>query len=338
MTLAASLAATAPLSVAAWMARCNAHYYATRDPLGSAGDFTTAPEISQMFGELIGLWAADMWLRAGSPTTRLVEMGPGRGTLMTDMLRSMTAAKWSPEVVFVETSPALVSAQHARHPTVRHCGALDEVPDDAPLVVVANEFFDALPVRQFVRAAAGWHERMVAATADGFVPVAGPADAAALVPAALAGAPDGSVVETCPTGTAIVAEVGARLRAHGGAALIVDYGHVGPVTGDTLQAVRGHARADPLADPGEADLTCHVDFAALAAAAGVEAWGPVPQGDFLRALGIDARAATLTRSNPGEAGAIAAAVDRLTGDAAMGRLFKVMALTGPGWPQPAGFA
>ncbi len=331
--------AAAPLTVAAFMARCNAHYYATRDPLGAAGDFTTAPEISQMFGELVGAWLADRWRAAGSPAgARLVELGPGRGTLMTDMLRSIAAAKWSPRLVFVETSPVLRASQAARHGGATWVDALDSVPDDGPLFVVANEFFDALPVRQLVRAPAGWRERVVAGDGARLVFAAGTADAAPLVPPALAAAAVGTVVELCPAATAIAAEIGARLRAHGGAALVIDYGHAGPVAGDTLQAVRGHAPADPLADPGGADLTAHVDFAALAAAAGVQAWGPVGQGAFLRALGIDARAARLkARATAAQAAAIDAAVARLTGDAAMGSLFRVMALTAGG-AMPPGFA
>ncbi len=342
MTFAARLRAdiaAAPMSVAAYMARCNAQYYATRDPLGAAGDFTTAPEISQMFGELLGAWLADRWRSAGAPAAaRLVELGPGRGTLMADMRRSLAAAGWQPPVAFVETSPALRAAQAARHPAAAWFDALDAVPDDGPLFLVANEFFDALPVRQLVRTERGWRERMVAATGDGLMFAAAPAAAAPLVPPPLAAAALGSVVELSPVSGTIAAEIGARLRAQGGAALIVDYGYAGPAVGDTLQAVRGHAPADPLATPGEADLTAHVDFAALAAAAGVAAWGPVGQGEFLRSLGIDARAAALKRrATPVQAEAIDAAVARLTEGQAMGILFKVMALT-PGGDCPPGFA
>lgn len=337
---AATLAAGTPMSVATWMARCNAHYYGARDPFGAAGDFVTAPEISQMFGELVGAWAADLWLRAGSPPVRLVELGPGRGTLMADMLRSIHAATGCRlDVAFVETSDLLRGMQAAVVPDAFWYDALDDVPDDRPLLIVANEFFDALPVRQFVRLADGWRERMVVAADDGFAVVSGIADATALIPLALWNAPVGSIVETSSAATAIAAEIGLRLRTHGGAVLIVDYGHAGPVTGDTLQAVRAHAAVDPFADPGEVDLTAHVDFTALGAAAGVATTGPVGQGDFLRALGIDARAAALKRSaTDAQRQAIDAATARLTGDEAMGRLFRVMALTGPGWPAPAGFA
>ena len=344
MSFADDVVAAAPMSVAAFMARCNAHYYAARDPLGAVGDFTTAPEISQMFGELIGAWLADRWVRAGSPQrSRLVELGPGRGTMMTDMLRSIAAAKWSPEVALVEASPVLRTVQQARHPAAAGHASLDTVADDAPLFVVANEFFDALPVRQFVRTAGGWAERLVAAVGETLHAALDRADATPLVPPALVAAPPGSVVEVSPAATAIAAEIGARLAGHGGAALIVDYGHAGPVTGDTLQAVRGHAAADPLADPGAADLTCHVDFTALATAAAtggaVRAWGPVGQGAFLAALGIDTRAAALkARASAAQAAAIDVAVARLTGDAHMGTLFKVMALTPASAAAPPGFA
>ncbi len=337
--LAREIAADGPMPVARWLALCNAQYYATRDPFGVGGDFTTAPEISQIFGELIGAWVVEMWRRAGSPATaRLVELGPGRGTLMADMMRSMTAAKWFPKVDFVETSPVLRAAQGARVPGAKWSDGLDGVPDDAPLFLVANEFFDALPLRQFVRGAAGWRERVVVVGDDGFAPALGPIDATVLVPPLLASAAVGSVVEMSPTSTAIAAEIGARLARHGGAALIVDYGHAGPATGDTLQAVRAHALADPFAQPGEVDLTAHVDFGALSAAietAGVPARGPVGQGDFLRALGIDVRAAALkARATERQATAIDAAVERLTGEDAMGTLFKVLAVSPDGSAMP----
>jgi len=330
--------AAAPMSVATYMARSNAAYYATRDPFGAAGDFMTAPEISQIFGELVGAWLADRWVAAGSPPRSVVvELGPGRGTMMADMRRSFAAAGWAPEVVMVETSPVLRAAQLSAVPDAVHHDALAQVRDDATTFVVANEFFDALPVRQFDHTPAGWRERMVVATAAGLAFAAGPDDATPLVPPALAASPIGSVIEVCPTGTAIAAEIGMRVQRHGGAALIVDYGHVGPLAGETLQAVQGHARADVLVGAG-VDLTAHVDFTALAVAAGVTAWGPVGQGSFLRAIGINARAATLkARATDAQAVGIDAAAARLTGDDAMGRLFKVMALTAGG-TAPPGFA
>ena len=320
-----------PMPVSRWMERCNTHYYATRDPLGAAGDFTTAPEISQMFGELIGACLADLWLRAGSPEVRLVELGPGRGTLMSDLLRATARTGFAPPVHFVETSPVLRAAQAERIPDAAWHDSLADVPDDCPLLLVANEFFDALPVRQFERSPDGWNERCVGLTESGFAPVAG----RAVPPPAI----HGDIVETSPASTAIAAELGHRLRTRGGAALVIDYGYGGPASGDTLQAVRRHGFADPFADPGEADLTAHVDFPALAAAAGVTAHGPVGQGAWLRALGIEARAAALkARATPAQRDDIDAATARLTEGAAMGELFKAMALTGPGWPVPAGFA
>ncbi len=344
MTFAEALRAeiaAVPMPVAAYMARCNAHYYASRDPLGAAGDFVTAPEISQMFGELVGAWLADAWAANGRPErSSLIELGPGRGTMMVDMLRSIGAAKWSPAVILIETSPILIAVQAKAVPGAIHRADLNEIDEYGPIFVVANELFDALPVRQFVATGDGWRERVVVATDDGFRAMAGSEDATVNIAPALASAPPGSIVEVAPEAAAIAAGIGARLRRHGGAALIVDYGHVGPAVGDTLQAVRRHARVDPFADPGAADLTAHVDFAAFAVAAGVRAWGPIGQGAFLRALGIGARAAALKRqATPVEAATINAAVERLTGDAAMGTLFKVMALTPIGVTDaPPGFA
>ena len=341
--LAREIATTGPMPVAQWMARALGDpqhgYYVTRDPLGAAGDFTTAPEISQMFGELIGLWAADLWLRAGSPRVRLVELGPGRGTLMADFWRATAKVPGFHEAAslhLVETSPILRAAQARLLPHAVWHDRLAQVPDDLPLLVIANEFFDALPVRQLQRTEAGWRERMV--THDGTRFVAGPGALPldALVPPALADAPVGAVWETSPAATAIAAEIGARLVATGGAALFIDYGHSGPATGDTLQAVRAHGYADPFADPGEVDLTAHVDFAALAAAAATTAHGPVGQGDFLLALGLAQRAEALkARADTRGRAHIEAATARLT--VTMGALFKALALTGRDWPTPAGF-
>lgn len=334
------IATAGPIPVAAWMAECNAHYYATRDPLGAAGDFTTAPEISQMFGELIGLWAADLWDRAGRPAdVALVELGPGRGTLMADALRAMARVGWSPPVHFVETSPTLRAAQARAVPDAAWHDDVTTLPPDGAVIVVANEFFDALPVRQVVRTRAGWRERMVAHDGARFVPVAGatPIAAAALPPTAR----DGAIVEASPAGVAIARDLSARIAVQGGALLAIDYGYAGPAVGDTLQGLRAHAPADPFAVPGQVDLTCHVDFTPLAAVArdaGCRVAGPVGQGAFLSALGIAARADTLSRAAPGRAADVASARDRLIGADAMGTLFQVLCVTAPHWPTPAGFA
>jgi NADH dehydrogenase [ubiquinone] 1 alpha subcomplex assembly factor 7 len=323
------------------MAEANGHYYATRDPFGAAGDFTTAPEISQMFGELIGLALADLWRRAGAPAGACyVELGPGRGTLAADALRAMRKAGLDPRVELVETSPVLRRALAGRLAGARWHDDLATLPKDGPLLVVANEFFDALPAHQWIATGMGWRERMVDCGEDGFVPVAGAAVPASALPAALRDAPPGTVVEASPAALAIVRELAGRLAAQGGAALIVDYGHEGSAAGDTLQAVSRHEFADPWRDPGERDLTVHVDFEALATAArggGAQAYGPVGQGAWLKALGIDARADALARAAPGQAETVRAARDRLVGPEAMGILFKAMALTRAGWPAPAGF-
>jgi NADH dehydrogenase [ubiquinone] 1 alpha subcomplex assembly factor 7 len=318
------------------MALCNAHYYATRDPLGAAADFTTAPEISQMFGELVGLWCADLWLRADKPPVVYVELGPGRGTLAADALRAMGKVGLAPPVHLFDTSPVLAAAQRRLMPGAITHESIATLPTDRPLLIVANEFFDALPIRQLVRTGEAWRERMVDHDGDRLVPTVGGQRFDAAIPLALK---DGDVIEMSPASVAILRDLAARIVAQGGALLAIDYGYEGPLAGDTLQAVRAHRFADPLEAPGEQDLTAHVDFAALAEAArqeGAAAYGPIGQGVLLKALGIDARAAALARAAPDRAGDIAAARDRLT--QAMGTLFKALAVTAPGWPNPGGFA
>jgi SAM-dependent MidA family methyltransferase len=335
--LARLIASNGPIPVSAFMAEANAHYYGSRDPLGASGDFTTAPEISQMFGELAGLWLADLWDRAGRPRDALyVELGPGRGTLAADALRAMRAAGLQPTVHFVETSPVLRTAQAERVPDAIWHGDVATLPTGAPLLVVANEFFDALPIRQLVATRRGWHERLVAHTEAGFVPVPGP-----LIPAPLEPAETGTVVETSPASLGIVRALSQRILEQGGAALIVDYGHSESAAGETLQAVSGHAFADPWEAPGSRDLTAHVDFATLAKAAaaeGVRLAGPREQGEWLRTMGIDQRTAALSQAAPARAAEIETARDRLVSPEQMGSLFKVLALAAPEWPEPEGFA
>ena len=329
-----------PMPVALYMAEANAHYYASRDPFGAAGDFTTAPEISQMFGELIGLWLADLWSRAGRPEdAAYVELGPGRGTLAADALRAMRAAGLRLKVHFVETSPVLRAAQRERVPEATWHDGLSSVPGEGPLLVVANEFFDALPVRQFVATETGWRERHVRYADGRFRPVAGPPVPASAIPEHIRGAPAGSVLEAAPAAAAVVRGLAQRINMQGGAALIVDYGHDRTTAGDTLQAVAAHEYADPWIEPGTRDLTVHVDFEALGAAAAAEGArlsGPVGQGDFLTALGIDARVQALSRAAPERADEIAAARERLVCPRQMGTLFRVLALTAPHWPAPEG--
>lgn len=339
--LARAITLAGPIPLSQFMGAANAHYYATRDPLGSRGDFVTAPEISQMFGELIGLWLADLWDRAGRPAARYVELGPGRGTLAADALRAMSRAGLTPPVDLVETSPTLRAAQAERVPQAEWHLDLVGLPDDAPLLIVANEFFDALPIRQLVATGAGWRERLVACQDTLFLPIVGDRSFDMIIPPHLRDAPPGSILETSPAAVAMLRALAARLLAQGGAALIIDYGYEGPAIGDTLQAVRGHQFANPFEAPGEADLTAHVDFATLKEAAeaeGLVVHGPVTQRDFLGTLGIDARAVALAKASPERAEGIAADRDRLVASDQMGELFKVIALTAPGWPAPAGFA
>lgn len=339
--LIGDIAAARATTVADYMAAANSHYYATRDPLGAAGDFTTAPEISQMFGEMVGVWIADLWARAGSPAFRYVELGPGRGTLAADALRAMARFGCIPAgIELVETSPTLRTAQLARLPAATHHDEVDALPDDLPLLIVANEFFDALPVHQYIRTAGGWRERMVERRGDDFAAVPGDADAAAAIPEMLRSKNVGTIVETAPVAAAIMQRCAFRIARQGGAMLAIDYGYVGPAAGDTLQAVKAHRFADAFTDPGEADLTTHVDFTALADAArsaGAAVSPVATQGDWLQRLGIEARLQSLAATAPDRAKELQGQRDRLVAADAMGELFKVMAITAPGWPTPAGF-
>ncbi|MXP26306.1 class I SAM-dependent methyltransferase [Altererythrobacter indicus] len=332
---------TGPISIQHYMGESNARYYAGKDPLGSAGDFVTAPEISQMFGELIGLWLVDIWTRAGQPKpVHYVELGPGRGTLAKDALRAMRQYGLTPEVHFVEGSKVLRSEQSKAVPGAHFHDDLSSLPDDAPLLIVGNEFLDALPIRQLVKTAEGWRERMVAVEGEKFVCVAGPNPMDAAIPVERRDAPDGAIIETCPGAAAVVGEVSQRLAAQGGAALLIDYGYDQVQTGSTLQAVRAHQKVDPFAAPGEADLTALVDFATLAemiAPKGSRYLGTVTQGAWLKALGIEQRAQALAQKSPAHSEALQVAKDRLVDDAQMGRLFKVMGLAAPNWPNGAAF-
>jgi NADH dehydrogenase [ubiquinone] 1 alpha subcomplex assembly factor 7 len=336
------IAATGPISLAHYMAESNARYYADKDPLGAGGDFVTAPEISQMFGELIGLWLADLWIRAGrAEPVHYVELGPGRGTLAKDALRAMKRYGLEPVVHLVEGSTALKKLQLEAVPEARFHADLSSVPVDGPVLIVANEFLDALPVRQLVQTPDGWREIMIAVDEAGnFVPVPGRQPMGAAVPEGRRDAAEGTVLETCPAAAATVFEAAGRLVQQGGAALFVDYGHETPRTGSTLQAVRAHRKVDPFGAPGEVDLTAHVDFATLADVArsrGAHWLGTVPQGAWLRALGIEGRAETLAGFAPQYRDELMQAKERLVGDGQMGRLFKVMGLAAPDWPEGAGF-
>jgi len=344
--LIARIARSGPRSVAEFMADCLLHpehgYYTTRDPLGAAGDFTTAPEISQMFGELVGLWLAQVWMDQGRPAPFvLAELGPGRGTLMADALRATQAVPGFHDAVrlhLVEVSPALRTRQTqalAGWDITFHAHPAD-LPD-GPLFLVANEFFDALPIRQFKRGKAGWHECQIGAAEGRLVWGLGPETRLEMLDDRLAETREGQIVEVNTPALPLAGDIGTRIASHGGAALIVDYGDVVSL-GDTVQALRAHEPVDPLTCPGEADLTAHVAFAPLAhAAAPAVASAPTPQGVFLERLGITARAQALARSLGGAAlEAHVAAHRRLTHPDEMGTLFKVMGLTPPGAPPPPG--
>ena len=347
--LIARIRAAGPITVAEFMAECLTHprygYYVTRDPLGAAGDFTTAPEISQMFGELLGLALAQAWLDRGSPSPfRLVELGPGRGTLMSDLLRATRRVPGFHDGLtlhMIEASPVLRARQRETvGREMLHHDALEEVPDDAPLFLVANEFFDALPIRQFRRDAAAWRERVVGLSGNALAfGLSGPTRPEPLE-RRLADTSDGDIVEISATALSVMREVGRRVAARDGVALILDYGGWKSL-GDTFQAVRNHAPVDPLDVPGTADLTAHVDFEALARAAasqGASVTSMMPQGAFLERLGITVRAETLASGMAGDAlDEHSAAHRRLTHPEEMGTLFKAMALYRKTTPLPPGF-
>ncbi|MGA7676740.1 MAG: SAM-dependent methyltransferase [Rhizomicrobium sp.] len=350
--IAKLIAVEGPLSIAQFMTLClhdpAGGAYGARDPIGR--DFVTAPEISQAFGELCGLWVVQAWHDQGRPDRpRLVELGPGRGTLMADALRAIGAA--APqflddgEIVLVETSPVLRAMQKEKLKTfaadISWCERFDDSLADRPLFLLANEFFDCLPLRQFVKTERGWCERMVT-VADSVLAFALSPMAAnpTLIPPTRAEAPIGGVFEFSPASLALTEEIARVVAAQGGGALIVDYGYDAPGFGETLQAVAGHKFAEVLAEPGESDLSAHVDFMALAQAAragGAAAYGPLSQCNFLADLGIGSRAERLMLANPKEARAIAAAVDRLVNPKEMGALFKALALAPKTAPPPPGF-
>lgn len=329
-----------PIPVADYMAAANSCYYGSHDPFGIQGDFITSPEISQMFGELIGIWCADLWARSEAETVYFVELGPGRGTLAADALRAMSVLGRMPQVHFVETSPVLRKLQKKRVPDARWHEEIETLPTDAPLIIIANEFFDALPCRQFIKTYTGWRERMVGHDIEGFASVPGDQPAEDMVPEHLHDAIAGSIYETSPAGLAIARALAGKVSRQGGALLVVDYGHENYAAGDTLQALNAHAYADVFGNPGANDLTAHVDFTALGRAGklgGVRIEGPVSQSTFLGTMGIAARAAALGRSHPERADEIAAAYHRLTAEAEMGTLFRAMAMVNSKWPRSAGF-
>ncbi|MEJ8572225.1 class I SAM-dependent methyltransferase [Microbaculum marinum] len=345
------IAATGPMRLDRYMALCLGHpehgYYMAKPAIGASGDFTTAPEVSQMFGEIVGAVMAHGWQGLGTPTTVLLtELGPGRATLVLDMLRTFKVVPGLLEAVdihLVETSPRLRRAQQYRlneHGfTATWHDALETVPA-GPMLLVANEFFDALPIRQHVMRDGIWRERMVGTGPGGDLCfIDGPQVPAADIPLRLRVAEEGAIIETHPAARQVAGEIGRRLSSHPGLALVIDYGYREAAHGDSLQALRGRQFADPLVSPGQADLTAHVDFAELsraAVAAGAQAWGPITQGSFLTALGIGLRAERL-RASGADGRDLTLALERLTGAGGMGTLFKVLALNSPDLPAPPPF-
>jgi NADH dehydrogenase [ubiquinone] 1 alpha subcomplex assembly factor 7 len=336
-----------PMPIAEYMRLCLTHpqygYYVNRDPLGSGGDFVTSPEISQMFGELIGLWMGSVWQQMGAPeNVRIIELGPGRGTLMHDALRAAKIIKGFTDALvvhLVEISPALQQVQQRMLDdlgvAVLWHNRIEEVPP-GPTIIIANEFIDALPVHQAVKQASGWHERVIEIAPDGHFVIGAAREALphfeAALPRALRKSPEGAIFEWRADGIAI--EIGRRVRDEG-AALIIDYGHAHFGLGDTLQAVAGHSFTDPLRAPGQADLTAHVDFEALAQCAeiiGARIHGPIRQRDLFLRLGIVQRATALkAHAAPDKAAEIDIALARLIAEGArgMGELFKAIAIAAP---------
>lgn len=349
------ISAQGPITVSRFMELALAHpqhgYYMKQDPFGQGGDFITAPEISQMFGELIGIWAAVVWQGMGNPKKiNLVELGPGRGTLMADCVRAGAALEAFDDAIkmyLVETSPALREIQKTTlAPTMRMPawrGSIDDV-DDGPLIVIANEFFDALPIEQYEKTETGWHVRVIETDSKTGELVFAPGvsgkklENESAIPPDIRNAPPGAIFEHCPVGEKIITSVSEKIKKSGGAALIIDYGHIERGIGDTFQGLKDHSYVEPLSTPGNADITAHVDFANLADVAenaGLSVFGPVPQGAFLLRLGLRERADKLIlAASKEQIEEIETTHARLTEAEQMGTLFKAMVIASPGLGVP----
>ena len=352
--IAALIAAQGPISFAEFMTMAlhdpRNGYYATRDPFGAAGDFITAPEISQVFGEFLGLWCVQVWHDQGKPARkRLVELGPGRGTLMNDALRAIKVAPEfldGLEVVLVEASPALTAIQkellQANGVEIRWIERFDSSLGDRPLFLLANEFFDALPIRQYVKTGRGWCERMVTLGTNGALAFAlSPTPVPDVsIPSNRSDAPEGGVYEVSVSALALSEEIARVIVHQGGGALIIDYGYDKVDFGETLQAVADHSFAGVLSDPGESDLSAHVDFPALARAAeqgGTAVFGPTTQADFLEDLGVVERIEQLATRHPDAAKNLWSRLERLVNPEQMGTLFKALTIAPKTAPKPPGF-
>lgn len=329
-----------PITLGEYIDIANSAYYASKDPIGEDGDFITAPEVSQMFGEMVGIWLSDLWLRKGSPRPcRYIELGPGRGTLADDALRAMAKFNCEPDVHFIETSPILKAKQKTLHPEATWHDDITDLPEDGPLLVVANEFFDALPIEQFIYTQTGWRQHMVARDRNKFVAIPGIKS----VTEQLSDNSElevGRILESSPVSVKILSELANRIAKQGGVLLMIDYGYDEPGSGSTLQAVKDHLPISPFDSPGTSDLTAHVNFydlANVARARLLNVYGPAEQGQWLKAIGIDQRTSSLCEAVPGKAEDIRSAHHRLTHVDEMGRLFRAMAATSMDWPAPEGF-
>ena len=339
-----------PLSLGDYMAMCNAYYYTSRDPLGAGGDFTTSPEISQMFGELVGLWIADYWIKMGEPSVfTLVECGPGRGTLMADILRTFRFVPGlgdAARVVLLETSDALMQKQKnvLQEYEIKHISDIVNLESEGPVFIIGNEFLDALPMEHFAYAEGKWQQKQVISDADSFAFVSDGEDYTSdleLYLNARSSPSAGDILEVSPAREAFVQECCQVISEQGGALLFIDYGYAQPAFGETFQALKNHQYVDVLEMPGEADLTSHVDFYTMKeviTAAGLDVYGPTTQGEYLNRLGLQIRADRLkSKASPDEARDIDLACHRLSGAREMGQLFKVIAGVSHGTPSPEGF-
>ena len=324
--IARQIELSGPLSVSAYMDICLSHpeygYYRTRDPLGRDGDFITAPEVSQLFGEMIGIWIVDIWMKLGEPPKIILcEMGPGWGTLMADIIRVLSKAGVKASIHLVETGEVLRAKQKQVIANAEWHSALENVPSDAPIIIIGNEFLDALPLRQLIKTKEGWRERVIGVENGKLVFGIGAGPYSLDIP----DAKDGDIFEFSPVREHVWSDICARVRAQKGAALMIDYGYTETRTGTTFQAVQNHAYADVLENPGEQDLTSHVDFARLKELAkGLAISGPLTQGEFLKSLGIEIRAQKLSGLNPDKAESINAGLKRLIHRDEMGQLFKAI--------------
>lgn len=343
------IATSGPITFADYMAQCLMHpehgYYQQEQVFGQDGDFVTAPEISQMFGEMVGLWLADRWIKMGKPSpVHLIEFGPGRGTLMADILRAISPVEGftdAAKIHFIETSKQLRALQKEKVPNAKWHETAASLPE-GPSLIVANEFFDALPIHQFEKHKGEWLERRINAEGENFTLVlTPPSPKLALIPDELKESPEGSILEVCPAALSVTGDIAERISSQGGAALLIDYGYRKSAAGDTFQALKGHTFADPLAEPGKADITAHVAFDQLKKAAeekGSKTIGPAAQGMFLMALGMGARAQQLSNAmDPIGQQRILSELKRLTASDEMGTLFKVLALQHPDLPEAPGF-